>query len=152
MRYLIAALAALVLIINPVMSKDVGQWTNVDPEVSAWFKTLRQPDNPASCCGEADAYWADSYETEGDHYVAIITDDRPDEPLKRKHVPIGTRIPVPNFKMKFDKGNPTGHGIIFLNQSVTAWLSDGKQHNINVAKNAIDDYIFVFCYIQPGGV
>ena len=27
----------------------------------------------------------------------------------------GTRIPVPNRKMKWDKGNPTGHGIIFIN-------------------------------------
>ena len=33
-----------------------------------------QPDNKAtSCCGEADAYEADSFEVEGDHYIAIVT-------------------------------------------------------------------------------
>ena len=36
-----------------------------------------QPDNPAvSCCGEADAFEADTFEVEGDHYVAIITDGK----------------------------------------------------------------------------
>ena len=41
----------------------------------------------------------------------------------------GTRIPVPNRKMKWDKGNPTGHGIIFIST-----MGD------------------VYCYITPGGV
>jgi hypothetical protein len=35
-------------------------------------------------CGEADAYWADSCQTDGYRYVAIITDPRPDEPLHRR--------------------------------------------------------------------
>ena len=78
---------------------------------------------------EADAYWADSYEVDGDKYVAIITDPRPDEPLRRKHVDIGTKIVVPNHKLKYDQSNPTGHGIIFLSRG---------------------DY--VYCYVAPGGV
>jgi hypothetical protein len=41
----------------------------------------------------------------------------------------GTRIPVPNSKMKWDKGNPTGHGIIFIG-------TKGQ----------------VYCYVVPGGV
>jgi hypothetical protein len=37
----------------------------------------RQPDNPnISCCGEADAFEADMFEIDGDHYVAIITDGK----------------------------------------------------------------------------
>jgi hypothetical protein len=80
--------------------------------------------------GEADAYWADSYEVEGDHYVAIITDERPDGPLARAHIDVGTRIIVPNAKIKWDQGNPTGHGVIFLR-------SDDK---------------WVYCYAPPGGV
>jgi hypothetical protein len=40
-----------------------------------------------------------------------------------------TRIPVPNNKMKWDEGNPTGHGIIFI--------GNGGQ---------------VYCYVTPGGV
>jgi hypothetical protein len=113
-----------------VSARDLGQWEAIDPAVKAWFESLMQPDIPqASCCGEADAYWADSYEVDGDKYVAIITDTRPDEPLRRKHIEIGTKIVVPNYKLKYDKSNPTGHGIIFLSRA---------------------DY--VYCYVAPGGV
>jgi hypothetical protein len=41
----------------------------------------------------------------------------------------GTRIHVPNSKMKCDRDNPTGHGVIFI----------GNQGQ-------------VYCYIAPGGV
>jgi hypothetical protein len=102
------------------------------PAIRKWFQNLVQPDVPTmSCCGEADAYWADSYEVEGDHYVAIITDERPDGPLARAHIDVGTRIIVPNAKIKWDQGNPTGHGVIFLRS---------------------DDKKWVYCYAPPGGV
>lgn len=124
----------LVLVFGCVMgvvnARDLGQWETGDPAIRAWYQALMQPDLPtASCCGEADAYWADSYEVAGDQYVAIITDPRPDEPLRRKHMDIGTRIVVPNHKLKFDQSNPTGHGVIFLSRTD-----------------------FVFCYVAPGGV
>ena len=61
-------------------------------------------------------------EAEGDHYVAIITDGKGE-------IPNGTRIPVSNRKMKWDAGNPTGHGIIFI----------GPQRQ-------------VYCYVTPGGL
>jgi hypothetical protein len=87
------------------------------------------PDNPTiSCCGGADAYYADAFETDGDRYVAVITDTRDDAPLGRHHVELGTRIVVPTRKLKVDSGNPTGHGVIFLSSSDT-----------------------VFCYVAPGG-
>jgi hypothetical protein len=117
-------------LIGVVNARDLGQWESTDPTVREWYQALMQPDIPsASCCGEADAYWADSYQVEGDKYVAIITDTRPDEPLRRKHLEIGTKIVVPNNKLKFDRSNPTGHGIIFLSKG---------------------DY--VYCYVAPGGV
>jgi hypothetical protein len=40
----------------------------------------------------------------------------------------GTSIPVPNEKIKFDAGNPTGHGINFIG-------SEGQ----------------VYCYVTPSG-
>jgi hypothetical protein len=89
-----------------------------------------QPDVPnASCCGEADAYWADEVHVRDGKTYAIITDDRPDE-LRGPHVAIGTEIeiPNPNNKLKWDKSNPTGHGIVFSSRSG-----------------------YVFCYAQPGG-
>ena len=97
---------------------------NEEPQpIRQWFQKLMQPDNPVvSCCGEADAFEADTFEVQGDHYVAIITDGK-------GTIPNGTRIPVPNRKMKWDEGNPSGHGIIFIG-------STGQ----------------VYCYVTPGGV
>jgi hypothetical protein len=43
-----------------------------------------------------------------------ITDDRPDEPLGRPHLALGTEFEIPNEKLKYDAGNPTGHAILFV--------------------------------------
>ena len=120
----------LALLESTVAARDLGQWNTVDPYIGEWFKALKQPDNKwMSCCGEADAYWAEKTETgpNGELY-AIITDDRDDEPLRRRHVPIGTKILIPPHKIKWDQGNPTGHTVIFLSTSNE-----------------------VFCYVQNGG-
>jgi hypothetical protein len=104
-----------VLSICKAPARDLGQWDGVDPLHREWFNRLMRPDNPhITCCGLADAYWADSYEVKGDEYVAIITDTRDDRPLGRLHIENGKRVAVPNTKIKWDRGNPTGHGIIFI--------------------------------------
>jgi hypothetical protein len=122
MRLPIAAVAVLAMLL-PAAARDNGQWGDQPANVRSWFQELKQPDNPTmSCCGEADAFEADNFEIAGDHYVAIITDGRGE-------IPNGTRIPVPNSKMKWDRGNPTGHGIIFIS-----------------AAGAI------YCYVAPSGV
>jgi hypothetical protein len=123
-------LAVFVLVVSKAPARDLGQWDDVDPAQRQWFNGLRQPDNPhMSCCGEADGYWADSYEVKGDQYVAIITDTRDDTKLgRRQHIAAGTRVAVPNSKIKWGSGNPTGHGIIF----------------IGIGGD-------VFCYLPPGG-
>jgi hypothetical protein len=96
-------------------ARDLGQWDGVDPLYRQWFNGLMRPDYPnLTCCGVADAYWADSYEVKGDQYVAIITDTRDDILLGRPHIENGKRVAVPNTKIKWDRGNPTGHGIIFI--------------------------------------
>ena len=99
----------------------------VDPNGAGCFSPAAQesccePEAKSECCGEADAYEADIFEVDGGRYVAIITDGKGD-------IPNGTKIPVPNHKMKWDEGNPTGHGIIFI----------GIQGQ-------------VYCYVAPGGV
>src|ERR1700687_3547872 len=122
-----AAFGCLMSVVN---ARDTGQWGSTDPEIREWYQALMQPDNPAvSCCGEDDSYLAVSLKVNGDKYVAIITAPRPDAPLRRKHIDIGTRIVVPNHKLKYDQSNPTGHGIIFLSRA---------------------DY--VYCFVAPGGV
>jgi hypothetical protein len=122
MKTLLAALAALATLL-PAAARDNGDWSQSPANIRQWFQSLMQPDNPAvSCCGEADAFEADAFEVEGDHYIAIITDGK-------GVIPPGTRIAVPNQKMKWDAGNPTGHGIIFI----------GPQRQ-------------VYCYVTPGGL
>ncbi len=100
------------------------------PDLDKWYEGLMQPDNPGvSCCGESDAYWADEIHYRNGKTYAVITDDRPDAPRHRHHVDPGTEIEIPPNKLKWDRGNPTGHGIVFLSYAN-----------------------FVFCYVQPGGV
>ena len=121
MRLGIALLA--VVACAPAVARDNGQWDGKPAHVRQWFQQLMQPDNPrVSCCGEADAFEADSFEVDGDHYVAIITDGK-------GTIPNGSKFPVPNHKMKWDDGNPTGHGIIFIGPA-------GQ----------------IYCYVTPGGV
>ena len=104
------------------------EWENSPPRVRKWFQELMQPDNPGfSCCGEADSYEADLYERDGENYVAIITGQGP--AVNKLHIPEGTRLRVPTTKIKWDKGNPTGHGIIFVGRDYT-----------------------IFCYVPPAGI
>jgi hypothetical protein len=104
------------------------EWESSPPHVRQWFQNLKQPDNPRlSCCGEADSYEADLYEQDKDSYVAIITGQGP--AVKKPYIPEGTRLKVPNHKIKWDEGNPTGHGIIFVGTNYT-----------------------IFCYVPPTGI
>lgn len=98
-------------------------WSEQPANIRQWFQSLMQPDAPSvSCCGEADAFEADAFEVEGDHYIAIITDGR-------GVLPNGMRVVVPNGKMKWDAGNPTGHGVIFIGTGGS-----------------------LYCYVAPSGV
>ena len=104
------------------------EWENSPPLVRKWFQELMQPDNPGySCCGEADSYEADLYEQDGESYIAIITGQGP--AVNKLHIPEGTRLRVPTTKIKWDKGNPTGHGIIFVGRDYT-----------------------IYCYVPPAGL
>ncbi len=88
-----------------------------------------QPDIPtASCCGEADAYWCDDVHVRDGKTFCGITDDRPDEPRGRPRREIGEQHEIPPNKLKWDRGNPTGHAVIFLSRGG-----------------------FVFCFVQGGG-
>lgn len=133
--WLIFAAVCLLILLGalyaaPAWCRDIGQWEGSDPAVRAWYQSLMQPDHPtSSCCGEADGYWCDDLRVSAGKAVCTITDDRPDEPLGRPHVQVGTVIEIPDYKLKYDRGNPTGHGVVFLSYA-----------------------LHVFCYVQGGGV
>jgi hypothetical protein len=116
------------------LADEVTPGGNEDPTIRMWYQALMQPDAPhASCCGEADAYFADEVHVRNGKTYAVITDDRPDIPRMRPHVEIGTEVEIPDNKLKWDRSNPTGHGVVFLGSGL------GSNRN-------------VFCYVQPGGV
>ena len=126
----IGILLLLAGLMSSASARDLGQWENSDPAIRQWYKSLMQPDNPnVSCCGEADAYWCDDYYARDGKAYCKITDDRDDAPLGRPHIPIGTEIEIPTHKLKWDRANPTGHNIVFLNT-----------------------YLHVWCFVQGGGV
>jgi hypothetical protein len=84
-----------------------------NPVNDAWMKALMQPDNPnMSCCGESDHYWCDAYYARDGKAYCRITDDR--VIAGRPHIPVGTEIEIPPNKLKWDRGNPTGHNVIFV--------------------------------------
>ncbi len=121
--------ALALLLTSGAFARDSGQWAASDPAIREWYRGLMMPDLPMSpCCGEADAYWADEIHVRDGKTYATVTDDRDDAPLGRPHIPNGTEVEVPNHKLKWDRGNPVGHGILFLSR-------EG----------------FVYCYVQPGG-
>ena len=130
MKRIILFLGICVCLITELGARDLGQWESGDAAIRQWYQSLMQPDVPtASCCGEADAYWADEVHVRDGRTYVRVTDDRPDEPLRRPHVENGTEIEIPHYKLKWDQSNPTGHGIVFMSRTR-----------------------FVFCYVQPGGV
>lgn len=116
------AFAILALSIRLALAHDYGQWENSDPAIREWYQSLMRPDAPsASCCGEADAYWADEVHFRDGKTFATITDDRDDAPLGRPHIPVGTEIEVPPEKLKWDRSNPTGHNILFVSRGLYTW-------------------------------
>lgn len=125
---LICAGAFFIFLLSPAFSRNSGQWDQEDIAISSWYRTLMQPDNPTiSCCGEADAYWADDTEVKNGKVYAIITDTRDDAPLRRRHIPLGKKYEVPPEKITYRGGNPTGHIIIFIgiNDNVLCYVMNG---------------------------
>ena len=101
-------------------------------EFNEWYQELMQPDNPTmSCCGKADSYFADEMHFHDGKAYAVISDNRDDTASGRPHIPNGTEIEIPNNKLKWDRSNPTGHGVLFVTRP---------------------PYFHVYCYVQPGGV
>jgi len=146
--FFVAAALAGFLAPPAALSRDLGQWEDVDPATRAWFGRLMQPDTVGqmgggiSCCGETDAYWADEVHVRDGKIFAVITDQRDDGPLVRIHEDVGEEYEVPPNKIvgrEQEAGNPTGHTVIFLGAPV--FIGTGR-----AGKRP------VLCYVQNSGV
>lgn len=117
--HLIGAIVVLSALISLLFSVKVSAHDHDNPQLDEWYASLKQPDNPTvSCCGTADAYWCDDWYVRGGKTYCKITDDRDDARLGRlHHIDVGTEILIPDYKLKFDRGNPTGHSVVFLSTS-----------------------------------
>lgn len=135
---IILAAFAIASALGAAHAKNWDHDTATPEDVQQWYAHLMQPDQPlTSCCGEADAYWADSFKVgPNGEWVAIITDER--SIAGRRGIPVGTEIIVPPNKLKYDEGNPTGHGVIFL--------------GFDDEDDASHPTPWVYCYVTPGGV
>ncbi len=131
MMWALARIVAFVVLVVAVLAVTLTLAFAHDhdhPELDAWYAGLMQPDNPtASCCGVADAYWCDDYYAKDGRAYCRITDDR--TVPGRPPIPVGTEVEIPDRKLKFDRGNPSGHAVVFLS-------SGGA----------------VYCFVQGGGV
>jgi hypothetical protein len=88
-------------------ARDDGHWAErVGPQITEWMGGLMQPDTVKngigrSCCGEADAYWADDVHVASGHngekfIIVRITDTRDDAELAgRQHEELGTEYVIP---------------------------------------------------------
>src|SRR5258708_13619151 len=100
-RLMVGAIAALV----------IGGTKAHDPDhtdQNEWYQSLMQPDVPtSSCCGEADAHWADEIHVPDRKTYAITTAHRPDDPRGRPPVAVGTPVPTPSTNPQCSKTLPT---------------------------------------------
>lgn len=118
----VACFLVAICVATGAFARDIGQWENADPKIHEWYQGLMRPDVPeASCCTEADAYYADEVHVREGGTFATITDDRPDGPLGRPHIENGTTFEVPPEKLKWDRGNPTGHNVLFVSKAGYTW-------------------------------
>ena len=130
---------ALLLATTTAYGRPNEKWAQVSPERRDFFRDAHMPDSPrVSCCGLADAYEADDFDTDPDGgLVAIITCNEPDVPdtdkcriqaprvyedeegnqLEIPARPPGTRIKIPAEKILKPRApdNKTGHGWVFIN-------------------------------------
>jgi hypothetical protein len=140
---LAVALAAWLLAVGifPSHGRPLEKWAQATPERQQFFQRAMRPDLRSAdgtmaspCCGEADAYEADEFDTEDGKLYAVLTCNDPANcaPVEDKTLlPVGTRILIPPEKIlpPHQPDNRTGHGWVFL------------------ASNSV----WVFCYAFPGG-
>ena len=123
--YIVMLVAFGLLMLSNALARDLGQWGDVDPELKAWFESLRMPDNPvASCCGSADSYFCSEHATSAGQIYCIIDDERDNLKLKRTPVENGTAILIPPHKLNKDP-NMIGRAVVFLSsqQHVYCFIS-----------------------------
>lgn len=124
MRSLVRAILVASLLLAPVVVQafDSGQYENVDPNVRAWFKSVRSP-HGVPCCDLADGHRLGSGEWDIDPKV---------ESGYRVHVE-GMWMDVPPEAVVNNSGNPVGEAVIW-------YVRQGPES------------VYIRCFVPGGGV
>ena len=90
-------------LIGLILSVQAAGAHTTDQPFAEWMMSLRQPKIPyASCCGPADQVYPERYEANEDgSFTAWVN---------------GRKINVPADTVIWDRVNPTGRGVLFINQ------------------------------------
>ncbi len=97
-RIALAAIVALALM-TPVLARDNGQFSNVPPDIRAWFESVRSK-NGIPCCDIGDGHRTD-YDMRASHYYVPIN---------------GKWIQVPDDAVVENYGNPTGDAVVWYTE------------------------------------
>ena len=74
-----------------------------------WMMSLKRPDNPmSSCCGAADQYWVKDYIPSEQQDMAFSAT------VLRRDGKSELMVEVPRAVVVWDRVNPTGRGVIFI--------------------------------------
>jgi hypothetical protein len=92
------AIAAL-LVCTPAMARDNGQFSNVPPEIRAWFKSVKSHAG-IPCCDISDGHRTDYDMRENKYWVPIN----------------GQWMVVPPEAVVEDSGNPTGDAVVWYTE------------------------------------
>lgn len=123
--------------------------------VHEWYGNVKSNSN-SSCCGDADAYWADKIEAPPgvDYFFVTITDDRV---IKGRADWNGLKFMVPSAIIDRKKqGNPTGHNIFFVAPAQNDSRRSDELKPTFVAEKTKDYYdehdVTMYCFFPNTGI
>jgi hypothetical protein len=102
MSWRVAIAAVLVctpVVYTPAMARDNGQFSNVPPEIRAWFKSVKSHAG-IPCCDISDGHRTDYDMRENKYWVPIN----------------GQWMMVPPEAVVDDSGNPTGDAVVWYTE------------------------------------
>jgi hypothetical protein len=100
-------LAAQITGLTPgVHARDYGQYNDVPQHIRDWFKGLKNPRNGGSCCDQSDCARTEA-RTHGNAWEA--------------RAPNGAWLSIPDDRVVFNHGNPTGEPILCAIEDEEGW-------------------------------
>jgi hypothetical protein len=88
--------ALLMLVATAALATDNGQYEGVDPQIRAWFKSIKSKKG-VPCCDISDGHTT-TWRSKGAGYEVPIE---------------GEWVPIPEEAIVWEAGNPTGEAVVW---------------------------------------